>query len=363
MPDPLPPTAGDTVLFPPNGVDRADGSHTDEAGNVIGTADVAGSVLINPGGAGEDTEDFIFEELPDSPEIERAEQGTIQHRFRCDPETGLVLIKQLPRGRWLTDTAGNITRVVSSRLNWQKPNVPILTVTAEGVSFDTPPDEFSLQVIELNPAIEKHPRYAFLSVMLRNFVNSAVSGAQLLTQTQAEQFIRDGLTPDFLHPPPPAEPPQPIGTDKQIIDACIELLNKRRIGEDTFYLPGFRIVWSRYYWGPPLLNPGGYIGDPIMEGLPYFFWSVDRTPEGSDIFSKMAEINPQFYTRGDDFDPELYRDGISWLRQSDTMDYSRTWFKVTHTWIGAPYAHWDADIYSQNLSPYPLPPPLPISGG
>lgn len=344
------------VPYPPNGIDRADGSQTDDAGNPIGTPNVDGSFKFNnPVG-----DEFCFEELPDSPEIERAEQATFQHRFRVDPTTGLELLQGLGRGRFLQDSAGNVTRVVSSRLNWQKGLIPMLSVTAESVSFDTPPDEFSIQITELNPAIEKHPRYAFLTIQLRNFVANSVSGAQVITQSQADKTLRTSIG-SILAPNPPATPVEFVGTIKQNQDACVELLNKRRIGEDTFYLPGFRVVWAQYYWKPQPLNPGGYIGDPILEGLPWYFWSIDFTPDGSDIFSRFAEINPQYYTRGDDFDPDLYRDGISWLRQADTVEYSRTWFKITRTWLGAPYAHWDADIYSQAPSPYPLPPPLPLS--
>ena len=348
--------------MPPNGVDRADGSRVDETGNTIGTADVAGSVQINPGGAGSDTEDFIFEELPDSPEIERAEQATIQHRFKCDPTTGLILLKECGRGRFMTDSAGNTTRVVSSRLNWQKPNVPILTVTAESVSFDTPPSEFAVAIVELNPAIEKHPRYAFLTLDIRNLINMSVSGSQLISVNEAQKQLQTSLDAILKPKPPPNPPPQFIGTNKQIRDAAMEVLTKRRLGEDTFYLPGFRLTWAEYFWSPVALNPGGYIGDPIDEGLPWFFWSVDYTPEGSDIFHLMAEWNPQFYTLPNDADPDNYRDGISWLRMCDTIEYSRTWFKITHSWLGAPYAHWDADLYSQKASPYPPPPPFPLSG-
>jgi len=261
-----------------------------------------------------------------------------------------------------TDSAGNTTRVVSSRLNWQKPNVPILTVTAESVSFDTPPSEFAVAIVELNPAIEKHPRYAFLTLDIRNLINMSVSGSQLISVNEAQKQLQTSLDAILKPKPPPNPPPQFIGTNKQIRDAAMEVLTKRRLGEDTFYLPGFRLTWAEYFWSPVALNPGGYIGDPIDEGLPWFFWSVDYTPEGSDIFHLMAEWNPQFYTLPNDADPDNYRDGISWLRMCDTIEYSRTWFKITHSWLGAPYAHWDADLYSQKASPYPPPPPFPLSG-
>lgn len=337
--------------FPPAGFDRASGTALDNYGFPIGTPTPAGAVqyfmAIPP----------VFEELPDSPEIERAEQATFVHRFRVDPVLAKALIFGIGRGKYFMDSNGFLYRVLSARLNWQKPDIPVLTITSESISFDTPPDEFRIEVVELNPAIEKHPRYFFLLPQIRNFINNSVTAAQMLSQAEALKIIGNlqGILGSDPNTGAPYDYPNPTGSSlatwANAQKAANELLLKRRIGEDTFYMPGFRLVWSQYFWKPYFMNPGGYIADPIDEGLPAFFWSpYQDSTIGTSIFTLMASINPQ-----------LYSEGISWLRQTDTFEWSRTWFKLTHTWIGAPYSHWDADIYSREPSPYPPPPPVPIS--
>lgn len=318
----------------PNGIDTADGidgrpgTFTPDGAELIATA--SGDVVLP------------LEEESNSPDIERAEQATIQHRFKIDYENGLIYLSGLGRGTFMVDSAGNITKILSSRLVKQKGNTATLSVTAEGISFDTPPDEFRCSVIELNPALEKHPRYGFLPPQIRQMVNTAVSGAMIVSVQEAVATIAGIDT--YAGTPP-------LGTWTQVQQAANELLLKRRLGEDTFYLPGFEIVWSQYFYLPQPLNPGGYIEDPIDGGgLPYYFWSLDQTPFGLTIFDAMVDINPQFYSAG-----------ISWLRQADYVEYVRTWFKVTHTWHGAPYAQWDAQLYNNQPSPYPAPPPFPTS--
>ena len=334
---PVPPSPADGYISSdqvPNGVDWGDGLD-----GRPGTPTPNGAELIVQA-QGFDTQPL--EEFPDSPDIERAEQGTIKHNFKIDYDNGLVYLAGLGRGTFMVDSAENITKILSSRLVRGRGNISTLSVTAESISFDTPPDEFRLSIIELNPALEKHPRYGFLPANIRQMVNQAVSAAMIKSANEATQLIA-GISLYAGRPP--------IGTWTQVQAAANELLLKRRLGEDTFYLPGFEIVWSQYFYLPPSLNPGGYIEDPIDGGgLPYYFWSTDQTPFGDSIFDAMADINPQFYSAG-----------ISWLRQADYYEYVRTWFKITHTWHGAPFAQWDSQLYNQEPSPYPAPPPFPVS--
>lgn len=338
------------IAFPPSGIDRADGTFSDPFGTPIGTKTPPGAVMTRSSLAVAGTQ-FTFEEAPDSPVIERGEQGTITHKFRVDGATGITLLQGLGRGRYLTDSYGNTTRILTSRLTWGKANQCTLELTCESISFDSPPDEFNLEVIENNPALEVHPRYAFLPADIRNQIRSVVDAAQQVSQQQALKLVRSYFQFDnaslFPDPPPP---PNGALNWTVVQHAVDELLLKRRIGEDTFYLPGFRVIWSQFFFIPPKLNPGGYIGDPIVEGLPYFFWSTTGDPDGPSIFSYMASINKQFYDQG-----------ISWLRLCDTLVYQRTWFKLTRSWIGAPYHHWDSQVYSQDKSPYPPPPEIPKS--
>lgn len=320
----------------PNGLDTADGLNGHP-----GTPTNPDAIEVQPSAT-------FFEEFPDSPDLERAEQGTFQHRFRMDVGTGNIYIAGLGRGALQTDDSGNQSKILSARLMRKKGNQCELHITAESISFDTPPDDFSLSTIELNPALEKHPRYAFLPADIRNLINQAVNGSQLVSQNEAVNLVSSIASRD------PATLPIDPDTGSTVTWnwntaylAAKELLLKRRIGEDTFYLPGFRVSWIQYFYMPQALNPGGYIEDPITEGgLPAYFWSLNQEPDGNDIFTLLADYNPQFFS-----------DGISWFRQSDDYQYVRTWFRISKTWIGAPYAHWDADVYSQFPSPYP-PPPL-----
>jgi hypothetical protein len=284
----------------------------------------------------------VFEEYPDSPEIERSEQATITHRFICDEYTGGILISAYYRGVLLLDSYGNVTRVLSSKLNHKRANLYDLTITAEGVSFDPPPDEFSVETSELNPGLDKHPRYAQLSYAQRRLVKQNVNTDNLDLETSAFAALKANIN-------------TPGNNNNNQLPAAEELLNKYDKGEDSFYLPGFKIQWSTYFWAPQIMNPGGYIEDPISGGgLPFFFWDTNtdsnstHNPDNS-IFSQMAEINPN-----------MYFGGISWLRQADTLTLQRTWYRLTRTWIGGPLGRWDAELYTvipdgyNNIPPFGL---------
>ncbi len=330
----------------PNGLDWADGLD-----NRPGTPTPDNAILV----AGS----VSLEEFRDSPEVELGQQGTVQHRFRMPYELGKIYLAALNRGTYLEDSFGNITRVLTARLVRQVASFCQLIVTAESISFDNPPDEFNADTIELNPALEKHPRYAFIPSDIRNQINNAISGATVDAQQEQVNLInqisaRPGSPPSYTTNSGATYSP----TWTQVAAAAGELLLKRRIGEDTFYLPGFRVVWARYFWRPPPMNPGGYIEDPILQGgFPDYFWSTDGTRNiDTSIFAGMEDLNPQFYK-----DPTLGTLQISWLRQADHCDYQRTWFRLTHTWLGAPYGHWDDQVYSDNPSPYPPPPKFPLS--
>lgn len=331
----------------PNGLDYADGID-----GRPGSPSPASAVIWNQ--ASTAVTNLIFEEDPDSPEIERAEQATLRHKFTVDWGSGLSYIATLGRGNLMQDSTGNITKILSSTLTRDKGGKAKLVIVSEGISFDSPPDGFRLEIVELNPALEKHPRYAFLPAFVRNLVNNAVSAAQVVTATEAGNILA-GIKD--------LDPSLSTGGNWDwltVYNAANELLLKRRIGEDTFYLPGFRIVWQTYHYLPQLVNPGGYIENPITDGgLPMYFWNPhypdDPVDANDNIFAACATINPQLYSDLGFLDISG-NTVISWLRQADSQDWERTWFRVTRTWIGAPYAHWDADLYTNQPSPYPPPP-------
>lgn len=331
-----------TVL--PNVFDRADG-----LGGRPGTITPAASIQLQQG-SNTQVPGNVFEEEPDSPSIEFGEQTTVRHTYICDPVTAQIYMLGLPRGTLLQDSVGNISKVLSVTGDRMRGDRVRMTVISEVILY-SPPDEFQLEILELNPALEKHPRYAFLPADIRNLVSYSVSAAQIVSAETAKSLI-SGISAR------PASLPTGGSWNWQTVqDAAQELLLKRRIGEDTFYLPGFRVVWHSYYFAPQNLNPGGYVEDPISQGgLPMFFWNpkypFDPTDIYDNIFQYCAVVCPQFFSDGG----ASAHTRISWLRLCDTQEYVRTWFRVTRTWIGAPYAHWDSDLYTGLPSPYPPPP-------
>lgn len=321
-------------LVIPVGLERADG-----LGGRPGTTTPAGAVVA--------TATTYFEEEKTSPSIELAEQATVVHSYKCDWDTALSLVtfpSPYYRGNTFVDSFGNVFKILSTMIQYLPGGHARVEIISEATSFGLPPDEFHVEVVEFNPALQKHPRYAGLGA------------SKLLTMTQrilyasntAQQTVALTQIDTDFPPPDPVTNPR---TDK---NACAhELANKLMRGEETFYLPGFRVSWTRYFALPQLMNPGGYIEDPVDGGLPSYFWSNDQTPTGNNIFEFLAaSVAPQFFTSG-----------ISWLRLSDTQEYSRTWFRITHSWLGGPaggnnvngfyfFGHWDTDIYSPIFNGY-----------
>src|SRR5262249_35867825 len=144
----------------------------------------------------------------------------------------------------------------------------------------------------------RHPRYytvmnyipdsgpysgVFLGNLIAAWINAAVDLPQILPRQENYGQLNSTNIPD-----------------SDVLDLAQELVDKLRKGEDSFYLAGFRVQWSQYYWYPPEIDPGGYIQDPVTEGgLPYYFWSNDGTPSGSDIFTALAAtVAPAFYANG-----------------------------------------------------------------
>jgi hypothetical protein len=140
------------------------------------------------------------------------------------------------------------------------------------------------------------------------------------------------------------------------LSAAQEVIQKLWKIEDSPYMVGFEINWSVYYYRPPYINPGGYVENPITEAnpsLPDYFYSP-LAPQDSNfskrtLFDYLYAYNPQCY-----LDKYGYA-SISCLRKSDSIEYQRTWFKVTRSWLCSAVGMWDLDINS-NL-------PRPIYAG
>lgn len=129
--------------------------------------------------------------------------------------------------------------------------------------------------------------------------------------------------------------------------AAWEIIQKIWRMEDTPYVAGWQITWTSYYFRPPALNPGGYIEAPetAIPALPDYFYSTAYPPNASQtIFANMAAYNPQCYSNNGQYGGIST---ISWLRKADEIEYQRTWFRVTRTWLGAPVGAWDAQLYGK----------------
>ncbi len=291
---------------------------------------------------------IYFEEDADSPAFELAEQATCVHSFSCDwSVTGLSIIttpSPYYRGQIFTDSFGDTYKILSTTVQRQHGNNCKVKIVTEATSYGLPPDEFSCDVLEFNPALQKHPRYAGLDIRLVAILNQlGVYGANPSQLAVARAAIDNstyysGLTPEQT-------------AIKKA--AAVEFLNKLHKGEETFYLAGYHVTHSQYFALPEQLNPGGYLEEPYGGGnLPVQFWSDTGQIGGHNIFTTLAAaVSPQFYTSG-----------ISWIRHADRVEYQRTWMKVTRSWTGGPaggtaingfqyYGHWDFDIYNPQYNP------------
>lgn len=331
-----------TIL--PNYYNRADGNPT-----YGGTAPPPGAVKFNgvQGSSAGSTVTF-FEEESDSPKVECGEQNTIVHTFNCDPYTAMLLqITYGQRGTIIQDNSSPplTSRVLSSTYQpIQKAGALIykVSITTEAISlFNNPPDEFQVDTVEINPALEKHPRYNALTYADRDAVNRAqVVDSQDLTQ----QYLQ------VLQNIPGSGSASPGNDRTNRWGQAQELLFKKHKGEDTFYFAGYKVQWSQYFYYPQPLNPGGYIEDPVSQGgLPYGFWSTTGLQGGQNILIVDSTTHNQNM-----FPPvsgQAPNPSFSWLRQADTFQLNRTWFKLTRSWIGAPLGIWDNELYNPSTQP------------
>ena len=342
----------------PNGLDRADGLD-----GRLGTDYIDGQILAQDETGDIDIQDIPIEELDDSPEIERGEQGTVTHTFRMGWDEALQRIQTLGRGTVLTDASGNITKVLSAKVKHLKPDLGLITIIAESLSFDLPPDEFNVVPVKLDIPLLKHPRYFYA------FLGDGVGSATEQVNQCLIRFIQDYFdNPSAQYRneiskmicnsiPSQGKPGDPIpkwiggkfsgatyipGTPLAKA-AAIELIQKHWRGIETPYIAGFQLTWSQYYRGPVFINGGGYIEDPIYDATPQIPSYFCITQSGATIFDLIAKINPQCYSSNGLSNGTT---NISWLRESDQESWERTLFKLTRTWIGSPVGHWDTELFT-----------------
>jgi len=354
----------------------------------VGVPDPAGDLTTQANNADVDASGnpCTVAQPPDClPEIERAEQATYSSSFRMIWKSALSFIGVIGRGTFVTDSFGNVWRILSAKLKGERGGTGTFTLVGESISFDSPPDDYQMTPSELGLDIIKYPRYFYaLYPTTSNPVdgnndftykpypapNTTVTRAQVMqgiiraiqTYRDSPQFPNGNQLNGLIQN-------QIIGqfNSNQIavlaggnanavnisgdaasllaVASAGEIIQKLWYQIDTPYIAGFEITWSQYYFAPVYENPGGYIENPVGIVPDYFI-----SPDGGvhTIFDQMAAINPQCYSSDGTSSGTT---NISWLRKADEVDYQRTWFKVTRKWIGSPVGHWDLQIYSGGNRP------------
>lgn len=327
----------------PSGFDRATG-----LGTQPGTVMPPGKLSVN--GTAVDTVEKVsipLQERAGSPEIERAEQATLQHVFTTDWINASNLITFLGRGVRQVDAFGNITRILSTKIKHMAGEETEITITSEGTNFDNPPDEFSCVPNNLGINIIKHPRYLYAllqqkgdSQTIVDFKNDIVNAIQLYIDAPVPPQKSALLRFFTFKTTDPAY-------QTYAKAAAQEIIQKLWLQFDNPYLAGIQVTWSQYYWRPPFITLGGYVENPILNvnicnpGLPAYFAGINKTDytEGS-IFDQIAVLNPQAYAQPNG------NLNISWLREADELEFQRTWMRITRTWIGSPIGNFDPQVYS-----------------
>jgi hypothetical protein len=136
-----------------------------------------------------------IEEPPPYPIFERAEQATCEHKVVLSREDALFFQSILGRGLVVTDTYGQVWKVLSSRTERATHGFCFLQYVMESVSFDSPPDDFSIVPMSLDLDIIKHPRYAWaLSPYTSDSSTYATVGDTQVFYTQIKEAIVRGIT-------------------------------------------------------------------------------------------------------------------------------------------------------------------------
>lgn len=233
---------------------------------------------------------YDFEATPDG------QNYTLDIKSRYIEKFAGPYVNLYAAGLWGTYNRGIVSDgwiINNANLVKQKGGLGVLTINWESI-VDVPPDEWSVEPMDLQPRIERHP--AFAALLTSDF--ALVQQAMLASST-------DGLTTAYNQFDGASDP-----------DLVTILYDLMRNGCETYYLSAQRYTWTTYYQpGESLtLSNGGYT----------------ETPGGPGAY--------------------LLPSGFGWLRESDNYGmalYSPAGgiLKVTRHWIGAPSGYWDNIIY------------------
>jgi len=222
-------------------------------------------------------------EMPDSPSYDLGMGDVACTRTYMGTHT-LAIASILPRGTIGTGAMAG-WMVKHCKVDRQRGAIGKLTILygASGAASgqQLPPDELGLTPFEVNPALEKHPRYASLTDAQIRKIFLAVSNYQ-----------KDGSYPVPI-----------TGLEN-------ELGAKLNRGFKNYYLSGFKYSWTRtFYTLTGVANVGGFIQVPL---------------------GPLAGFIPGTF---------------SCLRQADDIKWTGAVYKYTMSWLCGPAGHFDTDIY------------------
>jgi hypothetical protein len=192
----------------------------------------------------------------------------------------------------------------------------ILTINWEagGLSATAPLpiDEFTCDPTELYPRVERNKLFNQTSTGAGAMADIDVATCALAYQVihgstkESKDSAYQSLLKQAGGPPGPATDQGALG---------LVLADKLRKGEETYYIAGFKYIWSAFSYAIPTLSKGAIVQDPYGPG------SI----------------------------PDSLPTGISWLRLADSLapnGVNGSMWKNVRTWIGGPAGHWDSDLYS-----------------
>lgn len=317
----------------PFGTDRATG------GAFGGTATPAAARIVSPGPQ-------IFEEMDSSPIFDLGEQATCVKRFRVDYPQTIQILSTYGRGNIYLDSGGRQWRILTTNVDYQHGDYCVVSITSEAINIYLPQATYDIEEVQLNVGLQKHPRYAPLNQIFGTFqttptmkfipgIFSPIATVELAVQqlssgmgSQSSQALTDLQTlSNFVTA-------QYQMGDVIAQEAALELLKKRRRGQESFYLAGYKVTYSTFFAyntaignNAPDLDPGGRIEDPTNNTsqvvIPQQYW---QDANGNNIFTQLAQTLSQ----------QFYQNGISWFRQADSLRYQRTWFERVSTWLMGP---------------------------
>jgi len=402
----------------PFGFNRADGTTvlpSQTNGLVNGTAGTASpATSITKSGNAATVANAVEEDF-DSPEIERAEQATAQHRFKTLYQSALNYLQVLGRGTFITDGFGNRWRILSSKMQALKGGMASLSVTSESISFDSPPDEFQCVPVELGVDIMKHPRYSWALLPYVSDQSSHITvGNTDVYYTQIKESIVKMIQSYKDSPTYPGASTW-IGTVQGMVlaqikngkvDVNVPNPNFTTPADSSTKIPD-PVYWDgqtstltgkpncQYFTVSVPVNLAS-ASDPIVIALAaakemlYKIWRGEDTPPvtGYEITWSQYYFAPVFLNPGNYVEnpigiiPAYFTDptqtgthtifdyltywnpqsfaqngqfggqlDMSCLRKPDEVDYQRTWFKITSKWICSPVGHWDEDLLTRNNRP------------